>query len=122
MLQKDIDTINQEYLLSMAKIANYLGVHVKTVCNLLKRYPKMPIDKTRGIAYKPALDLWFAGLCIDRLKRGRSIPRFLDKKAPIDKGIYHVFCAMEEMRFTHPKELKKYWLLPEDDILKALRY
>lgn len=121
MFQKDINTINKEYLLSVDRVANYLRIHVKTFYKLLKRYPKMPIDKKRGIAYKPALDLWFASLCIDRLKRGCSIPRFINKNAPVGEGINHVLYAINQMRFSHPKELIKYWLRPEDDILKALQ-
>lgn len=119
MLQKDIDLLRGNYLFGFDQVSRYLGIHRKTIYRLLKKYPKMPIDRTRRIAYKPALHLWLAGLCLDRRKRGCQIPRFIRENTPIYEGILLVFSAMKQMRFSHTKEFKKYWMQSENDILRA---
>lgn len=119
MFKEDIETINRFYLFGIREIAEYIGIHVKTLYKWLKRYPKMPVDRERKIAFTTALDLWYATLIFDYKKRGRATEHFNRGRAPIMEGLGQVLYALDRLRLSHPKALKPYGLGPQNDILKT---
>jgi hypothetical protein len=120
MFKEDIETINQFYLLGLREIAAYIGIHIKTLRKWLKRYPKMPVNGKKEVAFKPALDLWYATLILDREKRGEPTRHLVRYGAPIVDRLGSILYALDRLGFSHPKALKPYWLHPENDILKII--
>src|SRR4030042_3105453 len=116
MLKEDIETINRFYLFGIKHIADYLGIHVKTLHKWLKRYPKMPVDRERKIAFTSALDLWYTTLIIDRKKRGKATEYLARWGAPIMDGIGRTFGVMDRTGLYSPKQLRRSWLHPKNDI------
>lgn len=81
MLKNDIDMINNYYLLGIKSIAEYFGIHIKTLRKWLKRFPRMPVDRKRGIAYIPELNYWYSILLFNRKKGGKSTARLFRPNA-----------------------------------------
>lgn len=112
MSKEDIDAINDYYLLGIPKIAEYMGIHKKTLYKWLKQFPKMPIDRKRKIAFIPELYYWYANLIFERSKHFEdriksSIKRF-KKNAPIIAGATGVFRTLEFAGVSHIKEIRPY--------------
>jgi len=108
MFKKDVEILNNIYLLGFSRIAQYLGIHRKTLTKWLKRFPKIPIDREKEIAFIPDLELWYATLIFERSKRGAPIWMLIRKDASIVFGALTVLAKLRLMRLSHPKELKRY--------------
>lgn len=111
MFTSDIETINKRYLLGMSVIAKYLEVHIKTLYKWLKRFPKMPIDREKEIAYIPELDIWYVTHIWNSHIEGRAFERF--RKISYIK----VDLLLNLLGLSHPKELKRYLINPKEKIL-----
>lgn len=117
MLKEDIDLINNRYLLGMSKIAEYFGIHRKTLTKWLKLFRKMPVNRKRDMAFKPDIDLWYAILQFNKAKNKEYI-KLHHKNAPIVESVNRIFIILVQMDLKHPKELKRYLLRPEENILR----
>ncbi len=116
MYKKDIHLINEFYLLGIGNIARYFGIHVKTFKKWLKRFPKMPVDRKKEIAFMPELNHWFATLIYDRINRGRSSNKSLKKDAPITASVLFTLAKVKYLRIP-PRELKRYMRFEKEKIL-----
>lgn len=109
MFNKDIKAIKAYYLLGLQSIAKYFGIHIKTLRKWLKKFPKLPIDRKKEVAFIPDLEHWYATLIFNRLKRGKSSNKLLKLESPITSGVFKVLVQLKVMGLSHPKELKQYY-------------
>lgn len=112
MLREDVETINDYYLLGASKIAEYLGIHIKTLYKWLKQFPKIPIKRRLGtkrsiaFAFKPDLSFWLAVRLSRKHKRESILKGKRFSTAPVKSDMRRLYKAMDFAGYKSIKELK----------------
>lgn len=107
MHREDIEIIKEYYLLGSSNIAEYLGIHIKTLYQWRKLFPKMPIMK-KNIAFIPDLSFWLACRLSRRYKRDAILKGKRFRTAQVMSYMHSQYMTMDFARFKSPKELKQY--------------